>query len=181
MRRTLSATVVAVLALVAASCGGSDESSSVSPAVEWADGFCTAITTWGDSLTSVTGQLSSPSSLSTSALEDVANDATSATETLVDDLKGLGVPDTESGQAIEDSIDGLSATLEGEAATIQDAAAGASGVSGLRNAIASITRSLAAMGAAALTSTADLLQNTDAKDELRAAFEDAPACAEVSS
>jgi len=173
------AIVVAVLAFVAVGCGGSGESSSVTP-TEWADGFCSAITTWGDALTSVTEQLST-SSLSTSALEDVANDATSATETLVDDLKGLGVPETESGQAIEDSIDGLSATLEGEAATIQDAAAGASGVSGLRNAIASITRSLAAMGAAALTSTADLLQNTDAKDELRAAFEDAPACAEVSS
>lgn len=178
MPKTFLATVVAVLALVAVGCGGSDEASSVTPTT-WADGFCSAITTWGDALTSVTHQLSTPS-LSTPALEDVANDATSATETLVDDLKGLGVPDTESGQAVKDSIDGFTATLEREAASIHDAADGAVGVSGLRNAIGSITTSLAAMGAAALTSTADLLQNTDAKDELRTAFKDAPACAEVS-
>jgi len=179
MRKTFLATVVAALAAVGAGCGGSNEASSVTP-TEWADGFCSAITTWGDALTSVTVQLSTLS-LSTSALEDVANDARNATETLVDDLKGLGVPDTESGQAVKDSIDVLSATLEREAANIQDAAGGASGVSGLRNAIASITRSLAAMGAAAFTSTAALLQSTDAKGALRAAFEDAPACAEVSS
>jgi len=181
MRRTLSATVVAVLALVAASCGGSDESSSVSPAVEWADGFCTAITTWGDSLTSVTGQLSSPSSLSTSALEDAANDVKSSTETLVDDLKGLGAPDTESGQAVKDSIDELSATLESQAANIQSTADGVSGLTDLPSAVTSILTSLSAMGAAALSSTLDLLQNVDAKGELQTAFEDAPACAEISS
>src|SRR3989304_2585649 len=103
MTKILLATSVAALALLAAGCGGSDESTSASPTDEWADGFCTAITTWTDSLTSVTDQFNSPSSLSTSPLEDAANDVKSSTQTLVDDLKALGAPVTESGQAVKDS------------------------------------------------------------------------------
>ncbi len=180
MTKTLLATVVAALALLAAGCGGSDESSSASPTDEWADGFCTAITTWTDSLQSVTDQFSSPSSLSTSAFEDASNDIKSSTQTLVDDLKGLGTPDTESGQAVKDSVDELSTTLESEVADIESAVDGVSGLTGLPSAISSITTSLSAMGTA-FASTLQSLESADVKGELQTALEDSPACAEISS
>ena len=179
MTRKLLATAAALLALLAAGCGGSDESSSASPTDEWAEGFCNAITTWTDSLQSVTEQFSSPSSLSTSALEDAANDVKSSTGTLVDDLRELGAPDTESGQAVKDSIDELSTTLESEVANIQSAADGVSGLTGLPSAISSITTSLAAMGTA-FASTLQALESADAKGELQTALEDSPACADIS-
>src|SRR3990170_8455935 len=120
MTKTFLATAVAALALVAAGCGGGDESSSASPTDEWADGFCTAITSWTDSIQSVTEQFTDLSSLSRDGLEIAAGDARTATEDLVDDLQGLGAPDTESGQAVKDSIDELSSMLESEVATIEE-------------------------------------------------------------
>jgi hypothetical protein len=74
MTKTLIACGVATLALLAAGCGGGDESPTASPADEWADGFCTAVTTWTDSLQSVTEQFTSPSSLSKDALDQAAID-----------------------------------------------------------------------------------------------------------
>src|SRR3990172_6105336 len=180
MTKILLATSVAALALLAAGCGGSDESTSASPADEWADGFCTAITTWTDSLTSVTEQFSSPSSLSKEGLENAANDVKSSTETLVADLKGLGAPDTESGEAVKSSLDELSTTLEAEVANIESAVEGASGLTELPSAISSITTSLSAMGTA-FPSPLQAPESADARGELQPALEASPACADISS
>ena len=179
MTKTALACAVAALALVAAGCGGGDESSSVSPTDEWAEGFCTAITTWTDSLGTVTEQFASPSSLTQERLTDAANDVKSSTETLVDDLRGLGAPDTESGDAVKTSIDELSTTLETEVAKIESAVDSASGLAELPSAISSITTSLSAMGTA-FAATLDSLQSADAKGELQSALEDSPACAGIS-
>ncbi|MGH3137918.1 MAG: hypothetical protein ACRDPV_15645 [Gaiellaceae bacterium] len=180
MRKTLLATVVAVLVFVAAGCGGSDESSSASPADEWADGFCTAITTWTDSIKSVTEQFTDLSSFSQDGLDTAASDAKSATEKFVDDVKGLGAPDTESGQAVKDSIDELSSTVESEVAKIEETAQGVSGLTDIPGAASSITSSLTAMSTA-LSSTVETLTNADAEAELRTALEDSPVCGEISS
>ena len=179
MIKRLLATAVVALALVAAGCGGSDESSSASPTDEWADGFCTAITTWTDSLKSVTEQFASPSSLTQDGLTDAANDVKSSTDTLVDDLRGLGAPDTESGQAVKTSIDELSTTLESEVSKIESAVDGASGLTELPSAISSITTSLSAMGSA-FASTLQAIESADVKRELQTALEDSPACADIS-
>ncbi len=179
MIKRLLATAVVALALVAAGCGGSDESPSASPTDEWADGFCTAITTWTDSLKSVTEQFASPSSLTQDGLTDAANDVKSSTDTLVDDLRGLGAPDTESGQAVKSSIDELSTTLESEVAKIESAVDGASGLTELPSAISSITTSLSAMGSA-FASTLQAIESADVKRELQTALEDSPACADIS-
>lgn len=181
MTKTLIATFVTALALVVAGCGGSsEESSSASPTDEWANGFCTAITSWTDSIQGATEQFTDPSSLSKDGLETAANDVKSSTEELVDDLKGLGAPDTESGQAVKDSVDELSSTLESEVATIDGAVQGVSGLTALPGAIATITTSLAAMGTA-FSSTFQSLENADVKGELQTALEDSSACADISS
>jgi len=179
MKKTLVAAAFAALALIAAGCGG-DESPTASATDEWADGFCTAITTWTDSLQSVTDQFSSASALSQDGLENAANDVQSSTETLVDDLRGLGRPETESGDAVESSVDELSTTLESEVANIESAAQGASGLSEIPSAITSITASLAAMSTA-FSSTLQTIESADAEDELRTALEDSPACADITS
>jgi hypothetical protein len=179
MKKTLAAAAVAALALIAAGCGG-DESPTASAADEWADEFCTAITTWTDSLQNVTDQFSSASALSRDGLQDAANDVQSSTETLVDDLRGLGRPETESGTAVESSVDELTTTLETEVANIESAAQGASGLTEIPSAISSITTSLSAM-ATAFASTLDTIESEDAQGELRTALEDSPACADLSS
>ena len=178
MTRKLLASGTAALALVAAGCGGSDESSA-SPTEEWADSFCTAITTWKDSLTSVTEQFSSPSSLTSEALTDAANDAKSSTDTFVDELRALGPPETESGEAVKSSIDELSNTVESEVAKIESAAEGVSGLADLPSAITSITTSISAMSSA-LSSTVQTAESADVDGELRTALEDTPACADIS-
>ena len=177
MTRKLLASGTAALALVAAGCGGSDESSA-SPTEEWADSFCTAITTWKDSLTSVTEQFSSPSSLTSEALTNAANDAKSSTDTFVDELRALGPPETESGEAVKSSVDELSNTVESEVAKIESAAEGVSGLADLPSAISSITTSLTAMSSA-LSSTVQTAESADASGELRTALEDSPACANI--
>lgn len=179
MTRKLLASGTAALALVAAGCGGGDESSA-SPTEEWADSFCTAITTWKDSLTSVTEQFSSPSSLTSEALTDAANDAKSSTDTFVDELRALGPPETESGEAVKSSIDELSNTVESEVAKIESAAEGVSGLADLPSAITSITTSISAMSSA-LSSTVQTAESADVDGELRTALEDTPACADISS
>ena len=179
MTKTLITTFVTALALVVAGCGGSsEESSSASPTDEWANGFCTAITSWTDSIQSIADQFTDPSSLSEDGLQRAADDAKSATEEFVDDVKGLGAPDTESGQEIKSSIDSLSTTLESEVTQIEDAAQEVSGLTSLPGAITSITTSLSAMGTA-FSSTLDTIDSADAKGELQQALEDSPDCASI--
>jgi hypothetical protein len=101
-------------------------------------------------------------------------------DALVTDLKGLGAPDTESGQAIKSSIDELSTTLQGEVANIEGTVNDASGLTGIPKALASVTASLSAMDTA-FTSTLQTIESEDAKGELQTALQDSPACADISS
>jgi hypothetical protein len=179
MTKPLIASIVAALALVAAGCGGSDQSSSASPTDEWATGFCTAVTTWTDSLQSVTSQFTDLSSFSQNGIEQAAGDVKSATDLLVSDLQDLGAPDTESGQAVKDSIDQFASTLDTEVATIDDTAQGVSGLTDIPAAATSIKASLDTMHTA-FSSTLQTIDSADAKQELQTAMEDSPACANIS-
>ena len=147
---------------------------------EWAEGFCTAISTWGDSLQAATSDLSDASSLSSESLQQTADDVQAATEQLGDDLRALGRPDTESGEEIESSIDQLTTTLETEAAEVEDTVQGISGVTDLPAAISSLTASLSAMSTAFSTTMASL-EDADVQNELEDAFESSPACDELTN
>ena len=182
MIKTLLTSAVAVLALAATGCGGSssDTTTTASPTDEWAAGFCTAVTTWTDSIKSVGDELKNPSSLSQDGLQSAADDVKSATTQFVDDVKGLGAPDTESGEEIKTSVDELSTTLETESADIETAAQGVSSVTDLPGAITTVSKSLSAMGTS-FSSTLSTIQNADAKGELQTALQDSPECASISS
>lgn len=168
---------VASLAVLAASCGGDDESSA-SPTAEWATGFCTAVSAWTDELQQIGDEIDDPSSLSVDALEQAVADVGAATDDFVEDVRGLGAPDTESGQAVQDSLDSLADTLEAEKADIEEAIADASGLTGIASAITSIGTSLTAMGTA-FQETLGAIEDADASGELETALEDSEACDEI--
>ncbi len=172
------ATLATAALLAAAGCGGSSDSSSssdtTSPTTEWADGLCTAISTWKSSISSIGDTLTS-GEISKDALTSAVDDAKSATDTLTSDLDALGTPDTDAGKQAKDSIDQLSTELKDDVATIQDELDSASGIAGLIAAIPTITKSLSNMGTQVSTAISDL-ESLDAKGELESAFKDASSC-----
>lgn len=170
-------TAALALAVAVAGCGGSDESSSTTeatPASEWADGFCTAVTTWTDDLTSVKNDFG-VDDLSQDGLQAAADDVTASTQTLVDDLQGLGAPDTESGEEVKSSIDELASTLETESDAIQTTIDETSGITELPGAAQDVLSSLEAM-ASAFQSTLTTIGDADVQGELESALESSPAC-----
>lgn len=177
MRLPLAAAVaVSALAVVVAGCGGSDEPDSTSA---WAAGFCSAITSWTDSLEEVTSQFTDTSNLSQEGLQSAAEDVRTATDDLVDDIRGLGAPDTESGEEIRSALDSLSTSLETQSGEIETAVEGVSNITDLPSAITAATTSLSAMGSA-FASTLQTLESADVGGELQSALEDSPECAGIS-
>ena len=174
------AVFVASCAFVVAGCGGSDESTSATGVDEWATEFCTAVTTWTDSLQTTADELKDPSSLNSDSLKTAADDVSSATDTFIEDSRGLGAPDTESGDAVKSSLDTLSNTLETEKTDIESAVDDISGLTGLAAAVSAIGRSLSAMGSA-FSAAFTAIDDADAGKELQTALQDSPACAKVSN
>jgi len=106
MKLTAALASLLVLAVLAAGCGGGGGKDTTS-AQDWADGVCSAINTWTDSLSSA-GQSLSGGNLSKDSLESAAGDVKDATSQLKDDLSGLGTPDTKSGDQAKQTTDELS-------------------------------------------------------------------------
>ena len=169
--RYASVCVVAAAALIAAGCGGGDEESS---ATKWADGLCSSITSWQNSLTSSADSLRS-GNVSKDSIDGAVDDAKSATDDFVDDVKGLGKPDTDSGEKAKEEVDQLATDLEDGMNKIEDTVKDASGVSGVVDALSSVTTTLGTM-AGQVSSTINELEQLDPKGELKDAFEQADSC-----
>src|SRR4051794_18745199 len=118
------AAVLGALTFVTAGCGGSDESSKTT---QWADSLCSAMTTWTDSLGDATSSLQS-NGISRASIQSAVEDAKSATQTFVDDLKNLGSPGTQAGADAQDAIDELAADLDEDASDAQNSIKNASTV-----------------------------------------------------
>jgi hypothetical protein len=169
---------VAALALVSAGCGGDDDSSSAAPAEEWADSFCSALTTWRNDLEAAAEPLSDLSSLSEESIRQAADDAKNATDALAESMRSLGAPDTSSGDQVETAVDDLSTELESGAQEIEDAVADVSSVADVPAALGTVTTTLSQMG----TEVGGALQtigDADASGELERAFENADSCSEL--
>lgn len=181
-RKLLVAIGVALLAIAAAGCGGGDDAAETTteatPASEWADGFCTAVSTWQSSLEDISGRFTSLSSLSSENLQAAADDAKTATDELIEDIRALGTPDTQSGEEIEASIDDLGSTLETELDSIQATLDETSGITELPGALKDVSSSIAAM-TTAFSDTYSTIRDAGAEDELRDALESSSACDDV--
>jgi hypothetical protein len=102
-------------------------------------------------------------------------DFADATQTFVDDLRGLGAPDTEAGEEAKDALDKLADDVDENVEKMNDAVEGASGVSGIVEAATSVGSTLAAMGQQ-LSSTFSELEGLDASGEIEDAFREADSC-----
>ncbi|HYI75803.1 MAG TPA: hypothetical protein VEW90_11080 [Gaiellaceae bacterium] len=176
-RLALAGTVLALVG-VAAGCGGDDGGEEDSTAA-WASSFCSAITDWSDELEGVTSQFSDTSNLSQDGIRSAADDVRSSTEGLVDDLRDLGAPPTDSGEEIRTALESLSDTLDTQSSEIQETADGVSGITGIPGALTEITASLSAM-ATAFSTALSTVQDADVGGEIQAALEDAPECSGIS-
>src|SRR3954452_14297554 len=181
--RSLLAVLVLAAAIVAAGCGGGSSSSSsgatgtessATAADDWANSVCGAFVAWNNSITDAAqGIKDNPSE---EGIKTAGEQIQSATQTLADDLRGLGKPDTESGQQAKDTIDQLATGLDTSMQKITDAIDNASGASGLVTAGSTIAATLTEMGSQVST-TGQQLEDIDAGGELQSAFEQADSCA----
>ncbi len=170
------AACAALFALVAAGCGGDDESSTE----EWASSVCSAVTTWKSDLDQAAQPLTDVSSLSEDSIRQAADDAKSATETLADTLKGLGRPDTSSGEQVESAVDDLTTELESSATEIETAVEGVSSLADIPSAVGTITTTVTALGTTA-DGAVQTLEDADVSGELKTAFDQADSCDELTS
>ena len=162
--------------LVAAGCGGS--SSKESSAEEWAGGLCSALTTWTSSVKSSANSLKG--NPSEDGLKSATGDIKSASDTLVSDLKDLGKPDTKAGQDAKDAVDQLSSEVEDDVQEMQSAVDKVAGVQGVLAGTSSVSATLSKMGNQ-INSAASKLESADPGGELKQAFQNAPACKDLTS
>lgn len=172
MRFGIAVLAVLVVTIVAAGCGGND-TPAASPSTEWADGVCQALTTWKDAVAAVPDTLKNDPSKD--GLEQAASDVKDATETLASDLKGLGRPDTEAGQAAQDTITTLADELTTQADTIKTTVEDASGLAGLAQAAPTVASSLTTMGTE-VSSAVGEIEGLDGAQELKDSFAQAESC-----
>lgn len=176
MKRLPFVAVVLLVPLLATACGSSKSQST--SAADWADGVCSAISTWGNSLRSAGDSLAS-GAISKDSLQSAADDVASATQTLESDLKDLGKPNTQAGQPAKETIGQFSSELRTDTDSINKAVDDASGASGIFSAVSTISTTLMTMGKQ-VTSTLKTLEQLDAKGELQTAFQQSSSCKQLS-
>jgi hypothetical protein len=170
------ASLVAALSLAAAGCGGGDDGGDSASA--WADDLCGSLTTWKDSIDSTANELRQ--SPSRDQLESATTDVKDATDTLIDDLKGLGAPNTDGGQEAKQTVDDLSTQVQDGVDAVQSSVDEASGASGMLNAISVASSTLATLLQGIKTSLQEL-QGLQPGGELQSALQDSSSCQSLSS
>jgi Flp pilus assembly protein TadD len=173
MRRLTGFAAVLAVVVVAAGCGGDDEP-EVPAATQWAGDLCTSVNTWRNSISTAAASIAAEPS--EEGLESAASEAEDATRALVDDLQGLGAPDTESGEEARSSVDALADSVESSIASIQSAVEDVSGAEGVLDAVSSVTQTISSLSADLSASLDELQGLENADDELKEAFEDAASC-----
>jgi uncharacterized protein YoxC len=174
VRRGAVVTAVVAAAALATSCGGSKSTSTA----DWANNLCSALVTWSTSVRSATDSLKG--NVTESSLKSASDDITKATDELESDLKGLGKPDTEAGEKAKETVDDLSGQLKSDVDAIDEAVKGASGTSGVLEAVSTVSSTLATVGNQVRAAFTDL-QQLDAKGELEKAFRNAESCKTLSN
>jgi hypothetical protein len=175
----LAAALVSVLLLAFAACGGDSDSSGETAAEDWAGDVCSAITTWRSSLSQV-GETLQQGGITEESANDAIDEARDATDTFVDDLRGLGRPDTEAGQEAQETVDNLADDLEQGKGQVEDAIEGADTLQELVAAVPAITQALTTM-TGEVSDAYSSLQGLDPGGELEDAFGQASSCDELTN
>jgi ABC-type transporter Mla subunit MlaD len=179
--RSLLAVLILSAAILAGCGGGSDSSSgasgtesSATAADDWANSVCEAFVAWNNSITDAgQGIRDNPSE---EGIKTAGEQIQTATQTLADDLRGLGRPDTESGQEAKDTVDQLATNLDTSLQKINEAMDNASSATGAVTAASTIGTSLVEM-ADQVSTAFQQLREIDAQGELQSSFEQGDSCA----
>jgi hypothetical protein len=149
----------------------------------WADSVCSSLATWKSSIQSLTDV--SAGDLNAETLEQKVGEAETATTTLVSELKDLGPPDLESGDALEPELSSSADNLQSSFDSLKQSAEQASQATSP----AEFLKGLAALAPQFqallddVSATIGDLQNADvaddAKAELQRAFDDSESCQQL--
>jgi len=163
------------LLVLAAGCGGEDESASEA----WANDFCSAAADWRSSLEDIVGQFQSPSDLSADSVRGAIDDGLDATESFLDDVDELGAPETEAGQEAAGIVDSMTSSIQTTADEIRSTFEGSDS---LQDLIAQAGQAASQIGQLEqeLQSSLDQLENLDT-GELGAELEANEDCAAAQS
>ena len=186
MRRDVfvSIGVAAVLGL-AAGCGSSGSSegtlqtTTITPAAAFADGLCSAASTYKDSVKSVTSTLKG-SNPTKGDVKSALSDLNTATQKLVSDLKGLEPPSTADGTKARQTVSDLATALRQDLAAIKSAVESISSAAGAPIAAATVASTIGAAQNEIAAAVAQL-QALDPKSQLQQAFQSSGACKSLSS
>jgi hypothetical protein len=176
--KLLASTALLALALVlAAGCGGDDDDQSSSQA--WADDFCSAAADWRSSLDDIISGFGSPSDLSEDAIRDAVDEGLDSTEQFLEDVEGLGTPDTEAGQEVNGIVDDMSASVQ---ATVDDLRETLGDSSSLQDLLAAAPQAAAQLGdlEQELQTSLDELESVDT-GELKSELDSNEDCAAAQS
>jgi hypothetical protein len=170
--------IAAALLLAAAGCGGSSSSTSTTTAtvssatVTWADGMCTALVRYRSSVRSARTSIRA-NGLSKDSVQKAAKSVRTATRSFVDDVRGLGKPQTAAGASAQQTISHLSDQLQTEANSVR--AVTSTGTPTLS--VVSTVQTALAHAKSEVTTAVEQLKTLSAKGDLKNAFAQAPACA----
>jgi methyl-accepting chemotaxis protein len=166
--------LVMLVSLVASGCGGNDTSSTES----WANDVCTELDTWANTVTTtVKGVMSKGTSVTRADLQAAANQASSATSDLVDGLKQIGPPDTDSGDQAQQQVSQLGDELQQDADQVRTLVQNTpSTVAGVISTAQSV---LGQIGSAADQVKATLTSLQQLGSDVRSGIEQSDACTEL--
>ena len=181
MRRNwfIGAIVIGVAAIVIAAIAMRLSDDGQPTTEEWADEVCTSLSDWRTSITSLADVGDEP--LTADTLREKLDDAGDATNELVTQLRGLGVPDLEAGDELQQQLDDSAAELESKYDALRDSAEAAADappaeflqqLSGLASDFAALQTSISTT----VSSLQDANVGEESKAELEQAFADAPSC-----
>lgn len=162
-----TAALLAAVVLLAVGCG-SDKSSQEDSTTAWANGLCSAVTTFRDSVQSTANSFSD--NVSQAGFKDAEQQVKDATDTFTTEVKKLGKPKTDAGDQAKETVDTLAAQLRTDLETVENASG-----SGLVQTLSVVTTALTTAQTQVKTAF-DQLKTLDAQGELSDAFKQASAC-----
>jgi hypothetical protein len=179
MTRLALVPVVVGFVIVLAGCGGS---SKASPAEQWASGVCSSIDTWKTEISTITSDaadaLKDPAT-AREGLKTAVDDGKSATQTLLDDLKGLQPPDTPEGQQAQQQLDTFVTSVQATADDVQQALNQIPDASSINAIVESLT-GLSTEFQKTIDQGRELVTTlTDLGSEMKDAFQSASSCQDL--
>ena len=175
LRRASLVAVLLALAVAVAGCGGSSDTASKTQ--DWADGMCSALDDWQNSVKAA-GEKISQGDLSKSSLQDAANAVGDANKQLRSVLDSLGKPPTDTVDKAKSSLTQLANELSANLDKIREAVGNISG-NNASSAITAVASAVQSMGQD-FQNTATQLQALENDDTWSKAFKSSESCKKLS-